>query len=140
MEKTLIINSEWPSKPISECLIEGDKALAEKVDDAYSKLVEEFSENSSDVGITMENYAIVADDLGVTLISQKEQTDETEPNNKGDVAGEVEITRVNKVDIGHIKAFCDVAYSGLIIKGFRIIEGTEGTFVGFPAKENLLVN
>ena len=33
---------------------------------------------------------------------------------------------------GSLKAFCDVTYGGVLIKGVRIVEGKHGVFVSMP--------
>jgi len=47
---------------------------------------------------------------------------------------EFKVSRMHKLDgEGAIKAFCDVAISDeFIVKGFRVVEGKEGLFVGLP--------
>ncbi len=47
---------------------------------------------------------------------------------------EFKVTRIHKFDgDGATKAMCDIAISDeFVIKGFRIIEGKKGLFVGVP--------
>ncbi|MFA5007696.1 MAG: SpoVG family protein [Candidatus Omnitrophota bacterium] len=47
---------------------------------------------------------------------------------------EFKVARLHKFDgSGAIKAICDISISGqLVVKGFKIIEGKNGLFVGLP--------
>ena len=48
----------------------------------------------------------------------------------------MKIVRMNKGSWGKVKAFFDIeTVEGFTIKGFKIVEGIEGEFVGFPAQE-----
>ena len=42
----------------------------------------------------------------------------------------MKIERMNKGEWGKIKAFFDIEVDGFIIKGFKLIEGESGLFVG----------
>jgi len=46
----------------------------------------------------------------------------------------VKVDRMTKLDNGgKLKAFCDLSFGDLfLVKGFRIVEGEKGTFVGMP--------
>lgn len=47
------------------------------------------------------------------------------------------IERINKGNWGKIRAFFDLkTEDGFIIKGFKLIEGINGMFVGFPSQKN----
>ena len=47
------------------------------------------------------------------------------------------IVRMNKGGWGKIKAFFDIeTEDGFTIKGFKLVEGTNGLFVGFPSQKN----
>tara|TARA_R100000700_G_C3136327_1_gene119667 strand:- start:204 stop:485 length:282 start_codon:yes stop_codon:yes gene_type:complete len=49
----------------------------------------------------------------------------------------MKITKINKGNWGKIKAFFDLeTEEGFIIKGFKIVEGIDGIFIGFPSKKN----
>jgi len=49
----------------------------------------------------------------------------------------MEITRIAKGDWGKIKAFFDLTTSeGITIKGFKLIEGANGVFVGCPSEKD----
>ena len=49
----------------------------------------------------------------------------------------MKITRMNKGDWGKVKAFFDLeTQDGFTIKGFKIIEGANGMFAGFPSQQN----
>ena len=49
----------------------------------------------------------------------------------------MKIERMNKGDWGKIKAFFDLqTEDGFTIKGFKMVEGTNGVFVGFPSQKN----
>ena len=52
-------------------------------------------------------------------------------------AFELEVTEFRKLDgEGKTKAFCDVSFNGtLLVKGFRVVEGRKGTFVGMPRRQ-----
>ena len=47
----------------------------------------------------------------------------------------MKIARMNKGDWGKIKAFFDLELDGFILKGFKLIEGINGMFVGFPSQK-----
>lgn len=36
---------------------------------------------------------------------------------------------------GKAKAFCDIAVPGFVIKGFRVVDGKKGLFVGMPHQQ-----
>lgn len=43
------------------------------------------------------------------------------------------IERMNKGSWGKIRAFFDLNTEGFTIKGFKLVEGVKGLFVGFPS-------
>ena len=48
----------------------------------------------------------------------------------------MKIERINKGSWGKIKAFFDLqTEDGFTIKGFKLVEGTNGLFVGFPSQK-----
>ena len=48
----------------------------------------------------------------------------------------MQIERMNKGSWGKIKAFFDLqTEDGFTIKGFKLVEGTNGLFVGFPSQK-----
>ena len=49
----------------------------------------------------------------------------------------MKIERMNKGSWGKVKAFFDLqTEDGFTIKGFKLVEGTNGMFVGFPSQKN----
>ncbi|MBL7068504.1 MAG: septation protein SpoVG family protein [Candidatus Omnitrophica bacterium] len=48
----------------------------------------------------------------------------------------IEVVRLHRFENdGPIKAFCDIQFDDdYIIKGFRVVEGKEGLFVGMPTE------
>ena len=49
----------------------------------------------------------------------------------------MKITRINPVSLGSIKAFFDLeTEEGFTLKGFKIVEGSNGMFVSFPSQKN----
>jgi stage V sporulation protein G len=49
----------------------------------------------------------------------------------------MKIERMNKGSWGKIRAFIDVRTDdGFVIKGFKLIEGVNGLFVGFPSQKS----
>ena len=49
----------------------------------------------------------------------------------------MKIERMNKGSWGKIKAFFDLqTEDGFTIKGFKLVEGANGLFVGFPSQKN----
>ena len=46
----------------------------------------------------------------------------------------VKVDRMNRLDNGgKVKAFCDLMFGDLfLVKGFRIVEGEKGVFLGMP--------
>ena len=48
---------------------------------------------------------------------------------------DIQVDRMYRFDNGgQLKAFCDVCYHGLSIKGYRVCEGKKGLFVSAPAE------
>ena len=48
----------------------------------------------------------------------------------------MKIERINKGNWGKIRAFFDIrTEEGFVVKGFKIIEGINGLFVGFPSQK-----
>lgn len=48
----------------------------------------------------------------------------------------MQIERINKGQWGKVRAFFDLRTTeGLVIKGFKIVEGTSGPFVGMPSQK-----
>lgn len=48
----------------------------------------------------------------------------------------MKVIAIRKVQIGKIKASADLETSeGIIIKGFKVAEGSNGLFVGFPSQK-----
>ena len=47
----------------------------------------------------------------------------------------MKIENMKKGDWGKIKAFFDVTIEGFTIKGFKLIEGINGMFVGMPSQK-----
>ena len=46
----------------------------------------------------------------------------------------MEIINMKKGDWGKVRAFFDLkSEEGIVIKGFKLVEGTDGMFVGFPS-------
>ena len=49
----------------------------------------------------------------------------------------MEISRIAKGEWGKIKAFFDLTTAeGITIKGFKLVEGANGTFVGCPSEKD----
>ena len=49
----------------------------------------------------------------------------------------MKISRMNKGDWGKVKAFFDLeTQDGFTIKGFKLVEGANGMFAGFPSQKN----
>ena len=49
----------------------------------------------------------------------------------------MQISRMNKGSWGKVKAFFDLTpIEGLTIKGFKLVEGISGLFVGFPSEKD----
>ena len=49
----------------------------------------------------------------------------------------MEITRIAKGDWGKVKAFFDLTtVEGITIKGFKLVEGVTGLFVGCPSEKD----
>ena len=48
----------------------------------------------------------------------------------------IEVIRIHRFDNdGPIKAFCDVQFNEeFIVKGFKVVEGNEGLFIGYPSQ------
>lgn len=48
----------------------------------------------------------------------------------------MKIERINKGNWGKIRAFFDIrTEEGFVVKGFKIVEGINGLFVGFPSQK-----
>ncbi len=48
----------------------------------------------------------------------------------------VTVVRMNKIENSKTKAFVDLDYYGLIIKGLRVVEGMNGPFVSYPDEKS----
>jgi stage V sporulation protein G len=49
----------------------------------------------------------------------------------------IQVNRIHKIDGDtKLKAFVDIAIGDFIIKGFRVVEGQKGLFVGFPQEKS----
>ena len=48
----------------------------------------------------------------------------------------MKITRMHKGSYGKVKAFFDVEVDGFTIKGFKLVEGIDGMFVGVPSQKD----
>ena len=48
----------------------------------------------------------------------------------------MKIERMTSGSWGKIQAFFDINIDGMIIKGFKLIEGNDGMFVGMPSVKN----
>jgi stage V sporulation protein G len=50
----------------------------------------------------------------------------------------VKVERLARLDNGSkVKAFCDLSFGDLfLVKGFRVVEGEKGTFVGMPQQQS----
>jgi len=49
----------------------------------------------------------------------------------------LKIERINKGNWGKVRAFFDIrTQEGLVVKGFTLVEGINGQFVGLPSKKN----
>ncbi len=47
--------------------------------------------------------------------------------------GTISVSRIYKLETdSKLKAFADVAFSGIVIKGFSVVNGTKGLFVSMP--------
>ncbi len=48
----------------------------------------------------------------------------------------IEVVRLHRLENGGpIKAFCDIQFNNeYIVKGFKLVEGKDGTFVGMPSE------
>lgn len=45
----------------------------------------------------------------------------------------IEVSRIHKLDGGSkTKAFVDILLSGIVVKGLRVVDGSNGLFVGMP--------
>jgi len=45
----------------------------------------------------------------------------------------ISVSRIFKLDTdSKLKAFADVSFSGIVIKGFSVVEGQKGLFVSMP--------
>ena len=48
----------------------------------------------------------------------------------------IEIAQIRRLEgDGKTKAFCDISVSGFLIKGFRVVDGKRGLFVGMPRRQ-----
>ena len=48
----------------------------------------------------------------------------------------MKIERIKKGSWGKVVAFFDLSIQGVTIKGFKLVEGSNGLFVGSPSKED----
>jgi len=48
----------------------------------------------------------------------------------------IQVSRIHRIDgDAKLKAFADVNVGGMLIKGFRVVEGAQGLFVGMPRQQ-----
>ncbi len=46
---------------------------------------------------------------------------------------EIQVSRIHKIDgDSKLKAFVDISLGGVVVKGLRIVNGSNGLFVGMP--------
>tara|TARA_Y100000004_G_scaffold195445_1_gene262477 strand:- start:1188 stop:1493 length:306 start_codon:yes stop_codon:yes gene_type:complete len=49
----------------------------------------------------------------------------------------MKVSRMNKISIGKLRAFFDLELdNGITIKGFKLVEGINGLFVGMPTEKD----
>jgi len=48
----------------------------------------------------------------------------------------VKVERMTTGSWGKVRAFVDINFCGVIIKGFKIIEGINGLFLGYPSQKD----
>jgi len=47
--------------------------------------------------------------------------------------GGIQVSRLHKLDgESKLKAFADISFSGIVIKGFSVVDGSKGLFVSMP--------
>lgn len=47
--------------------------------------------------------------------------------------GEIQVSRLRRIDgESKLKAFVDVSFAGVVIKGFSVVNGSKGLFVSMP--------
>ena len=111
--------------------------MATKIDKAYDNLVEEFKADKTNADDARDNYAIVAEELGITIESDVAPTKGKEEYSEPVDEDAIEVIRCNKLEgDGHIKAFVDLSYHGLISRGYRVVETDGDLFVGYPARND----
>ena len=91
-------------------------------------------------GITMgTTYSISIYDYQVNLDTLKYKIDSLLNNINFQMSTYIknsEISKINKGRWGKILAFFDIeTIEGFTIKGFKLVEGSDGVFVGFPSRE-----
>jgi len=47
----------------------------------------------------------------------------------------MKISRINKYNSGKLRAFVDMDFDGLIVKGFKLMESINGLFVSMPSQK-----
>ena len=48
----------------------------------------------------------------------------------------IEVSRIYRIDgESKLKAFADVSFGSVVVKGLRIVEGKKGLFVGMPRQQ-----
>jgi DNA-binding cell septation regulator SpoVG len=48
----------------------------------------------------------------------------------------MQIERITKGSWGKIRAFVDFNLEGVVVKGFKLIDGSNGLFLGMPSQKN----
>lgn len=47
--------------------------------------------------------------------------------------GTIQVSRVFRIDgESKLKAFADISFSGIVVKGFSVVDGAKGLFVSMP--------
>ncbi|MDP2044285.1 MAG: SpoVG family protein [Candidatus Omnitrophota bacterium] len=48
----------------------------------------------------------------------------------------ISVSRIHKIESdSKLKAFADVSFSGIVVKGFSVINGSKGLFVSMPRQQ-----
>lgn len=48
----------------------------------------------------------------------------------------IEVSRIHKIDgESKIKAFVDISLGGVVVRGLRVVDGSNGLFVGMPCHQ-----
>ena len=139
-KKTLVVSNEFPVGSLTDCIVLGDKELAKDIEDETMKLIDEYDVDDPSNEEMIENYGIVADDMGARIVFENSITkteEKTVVKEKKEDKMDIVLHSIRKITHKSTRAFADLQYGQLLIKNFRLVENTKGElFMSMPTQVN----